>query len=83
MWEVVIGDKQLAKIIFEQLLEVLSLTLPYQQRDFGGTVTRIETHTAKAVSSSSVVDIISLQVKRSCVSFLSLLFFFILLKVLY
>ena len=48
-----IGDKQLAKIIFEQLLEVLALTLPYQERDFSGTLTRIETHTAKAVSSLS------------------------------
>ena len=55
MWEVMIGEKQLAKIIFEQLLEVLALTLPYQERDLSGRSSRIETHTAKAVSSSSII----------------------------
>lgn len=50
MWEIMIGDKQLAKIIFEHLLEVIALTLPYQEKDFGGTITRTETHTPKAVS---------------------------------
>lgn len=50
MWEILIGDKQLAKIIFDHLLEVLSLTLPYSEKDFGGTITRVETHTPKAVS---------------------------------
>ncbi|XP_065915103.1 maestro heat-like repeat-containing protein family member 1 [Dysidea avara] len=55
MWKVMIGDKQLAKIIFEQLLEVLALTLPYQERDFSGTLTRIETHTAKAVTAALCV----------------------------
>ena len=49
-----IGDKQLAKIIFEHLLEVIALTLPYQEKDFGGTITRTETHTPKAVSDVSV-----------------------------
>ena len=50
MWEIMIGDKQLAKIIFDHLLEVIALTLPYQEKDFGGTITRTETHTPKAVS---------------------------------
>ena len=45
-----IGDKQLAKIVFDHLLEVIALTLPYQEKDFGGTITRTETHTPKAVS---------------------------------
>ena len=39
MWEIMIGDKQLAKIIFEHLLEVIALTLSYQEKEFGGTVT--------------------------------------------
>lgn len=51
MWEIIIGDKQLAKIIFEHLLEVIQLTLPYQEKEIGGTITRTETHTPKAVSS--------------------------------
>ena len=50
MWEIMIGDKQLAKIIFEYLLEVIALTLPYQEKEFGVSVTRTETHTPKAVS---------------------------------
>lgn len=50
MWEIMIGDRQLAKIIFEHLLEVLSLTLPYQEKDSGGSITRTEMHTPKAVS---------------------------------
>jgi len=55
MWEIMIGDKQLAKIIFEYLLEVISLTLPYQEKDTSGT--RIEMHTPKAVSSILVFEI--------------------------
>lgn len=56
MWEIMIGDKQLAKIIFEHLLEVIALTLPYQEKEFGGTVTRTETHTPKAVSLTTVSE---------------------------
>ena len=59
MWEIMIGDKQLAKIIFEHLLEVIALTLPYQEKEFGGTVTRTETHTAKAVSVVLVCELVT------------------------
>ena len=59
MWEIMIGDKQLAKIIFEHLLEVIALTLPYQEKEFGGTVTRTETHTPKAVSRALVSKLVS------------------------
>lgn len=55
MWEVIIGDKQLAKTIFEHLLEVIVLTLPYQEREVAGTITRTETHTPKAVSNKTCI----------------------------
>ena len=71
MWEIMIGDRQLAKIIFEHLLEVIALTLPYQEKDFGGTITRTETHTPKAVSDVSVNSVfIPLPLVQEIVAFL-------------
>ena len=56
MWHVLAGDPQLLRQVFLHLLEVLSLSLPYQEKvKSGGKTTRAETSTPKAVSVTPVV----------------------------
>lgn len=51
MWHVLAGDPQLLQQVFSHLLEVLSLSLPYQEKaKGGGKTTRAETSIPKAVS---------------------------------
>ena len=56
MWHILAGETQLLRMVFSHLLEVLSLSLPYQEKARGqGRVSRVETTIPKAVSA----DIIS------------------------
>ena len=56
MWHVLAGETQLLKMVFTNLLEVLSLSLPYQEKAKGqGKVTRMETTVPKAVSVSIIL----------------------------
>lgn len=51
MWHVLAGEPQLLRLVFSHLLEVLSLSLPYQEKAKGqGRITRVETDIPKAVS---------------------------------
>ena len=51
MWHVLTGETQLLRMVFTNLLEVLSLSLPYQEKAKGqGRTTRVETVVPKAVS---------------------------------
>ena len=51
MWHILAGEAHLLKSVFLNLLEVLSLSLPYQEKAKGqGKVTIIETTLPKAVS---------------------------------
>ena len=50
MWDVMTGDLQLIKDVLNHLLEVLSLTLPYQEKPRGSISVKIETPVPKAVS---------------------------------
>lgn len=51
MWHVLSGEAQLLRQVFMHLLEVLSLSLPYQEKPKSqGRTTRIETSVPKAVS---------------------------------
>ena len=50
MWHVLAGETQLLRMVFTNLLEVLSLSLPYQEKAKGhGRITRMETTVPKAV----------------------------------
>jgi hypothetical protein len=51
MWHVLAGEAQILRTVFSNLLEVLSLSLPYQEKAKGqGKVCRVETTLPKAVS---------------------------------
>lgn len=51
MWHVLAGEPQLLRMVFSHLLEVLALSLPYQEKVKGqGRITRVETDIPKAVS---------------------------------
>ena len=50
MWDVMTGDVQLMKNVFIHLLDVLSLTLPYQEKARGNITVKVETSVPKAVS---------------------------------
>ena len=51
MWHVLTGETQLLRMVFTNLLEVMSLSLPYQEKAKGqGRVTRVEANVPKAVS---------------------------------
>lgn len=60
MWDVMTGDVQLMKNVFTHLLEVLSLTLPYQEKPRGNITVKIETSVPKAVSTTCTEDMLSL-----------------------
>ena len=50
MWQVLTGEVQLVQQVFAHLLEVLSLSLPYQEKTKANRVKRLETGIPKAVS---------------------------------
>ena len=51
MWHIIAGEAHLLKNVFVNLLEVLSLSLPYQEKAKGqGRVAVVETPLPKAVS---------------------------------
>ena len=66
MWHVLAGDAQLLRQVFAHLLEVLSLTLPYQEKTkSGGKTTNIETIVPKAVSHIASTNQCSLLLTQS------------------
>ena len=56
MWQVLVGEGQLVRQVFDQLLEVISLSLPYQEKRKGSNFIRVETATPKAVSEPALVN---------------------------
>lgn len=50
MWQVLVGEGQLVRQVFDQLLEVISLSLPYQEKRKGSNFIRVETATPKAAT---------------------------------
>ena len=52
MWHVLTGEAQLVRQVFSNLLEVLSLSLPYQEKIKSNRTIRIETEIPKSVSNS-------------------------------
>jgi hypothetical protein len=53
MWHVLAGEAQILRTVFSNLLEVLSLSLPYQEKAKGqGKVCRVETTLPKAASNA-------------------------------
>ena len=50
MWQILGGEPQLAKDVLINLLEVLSLSLPYQEKSKSNETIRVETPVPKAVS---------------------------------
>ena len=52
MWDVMTGDLQLMKNVLTHLLEVLSLTLSYQEKSRGSISVKIETPVPKAVGAN-------------------------------
>jgi len=49
MWHVLTGEAQLVRQVFSNLLEVLSLSLPYQEKIKSNRTIRIETEIPKSV----------------------------------
>ena len=50
MWQVFVGEGPLIEQVFTTLLEVISLSLPYQEKVKGTKTVRVETAIPKAVS---------------------------------
>lgn len=49
MWEVLVSDEATITKVFQHILEVLSFSLPYQEKPKGNKTIRIETDVPKAV----------------------------------
>lgn len=54
MWQVLCGDEAILRKVFVQLLEVLTLSLPYQERNKGNRTIRYHTETPQSVMSVHV-----------------------------
>ncbi len=50
MWQVLVSDESTITQVFQHILEVLSFSLPYQEKTKGNKVIRTETDVPKAVS---------------------------------
>ena len=50
MWQVLVSDEGTITLVFQHILEVLSFSLPYQEKPKGNKVVRTETDVPKAVS---------------------------------
>ena len=50
MWQVLCGDEAILRKVFSQLLEVLTLTLPYQEKHKGNKIVRHRTETPHSVN---------------------------------
>lgn len=50
MWQVLVSDEATITQVFQHILEVLSFSLPYQEKRKGSTTVRLETDVPKAVS---------------------------------
>ena len=60
LWQVLTGDVKLMKSVILHLLEVISLTLPYQEKARGSVMTKVETAVPKAVSVRVCLSVIVL-----------------------
>ena len=50
MWQVLCGDEAILRKVFTYLLEVLNLSLPYQEKNKGNKIVRHPTDIPKSVS---------------------------------
>ena len=50
MWQVLVSDEATITKVFQHILEVLSFSLPYQEKQKGNKTVRVETEVPKAVS---------------------------------
>lgn len=50
MWQVLCGDEAILRRVFSQLLEVLTLSLPYQEKHKGSKIVRHRTETPHSVN---------------------------------
>lgn len=50
MWKVLSGEENMLKKVFAQLLEVLTLSLPYQEKNKGNKIVRLHTETPQSVN---------------------------------
>lgn len=50
MWQVLVSDESTMTKVFQHIFEVLSFSLPYQEKSKGNKIMRIETDVPKAVS---------------------------------
>lgn len=57
MWQVLCGEESVLRRVFSQLLEVLTLTLPYQEKHKGNKVLRYPTETPQTVSPPPPFDV--------------------------
>ena len=57
MWHVLTGEPKLVREVFAHLLEVLTLSLPYQEKMKSNRTLRIETDIPKAVRSKMVTTL--------------------------
>jgi len=62
MWKVLAGEEGILQRVFAHLLEVLSLSLPYQERNKNGKVVRLPTDVPLSVSVSSLAISLSCQI---------------------
>lgn len=49
MWQVLCGDETVLRKVIAQLLEVLTLSLPYQEKHKGNKIVRYHTETPQSV----------------------------------
>ncbi len=50
MWKVLTGEEGILHRVFAHLLEVLNLSLPYQEKNKGGKIVRVVTEVPQSVS---------------------------------
>lgn len=50
MWQVLVSDEATITHVFQHILEVLSFSLPYQEKQKGNVTVRLETEIPKSVS---------------------------------
>ena len=50
MWQILCGDEAVLRKVFAQLLEVLTLSLPYQEKNKGNKIVRHCTEMPQSVS---------------------------------
>ena len=66
MWQVLVGDEATVTKVFQHILEVLSFSLPYQEKQKGNKTVRTETEVPKAVSGYNIAVAVLQNSSPSC-----------------